>query len=194
LNVNIDAANAKSTFASAYANGCPGASLSWYDLSANALVGTLANFAGCNSATGWNGDGTTTISGATGPYRLTYNGTGDVVSVPNSANTIVASDVTMCSWVFPLQNGSDGVEHAIMAMRNGAGTDALYEMFLQSSAGLASVNGSNPAKTGALGFYSALTGVTSQLNSTTAISATRGHMFVRRSPARASHSTRMAQK
>ncbi|MBY0369703.1 hypothetical protein K2X33_03390 [bacterium] len=81
LVLNADAANGGGVFYQG--NGC--ARTSWYDLSSSALLGTLTNFASCGSTTGWNGDGTTTVSGTNGPYRATFDGSNDYVSFGNAS-------------------------------------------------------------------------------------------------------------
>jgi hypothetical protein len=106
LVLNYDAANAAQGM-NPFSNGCAAADLSWFDLSTTLFNGALTNFAGCGSTTGWNGDGTTTISGAAGPYRLTFDGSNDCVQVAYStALNFGAGDFSVEAW-FISSNTSD---------------------------------------------------------------------------------------
>lgn len=99
LVLNLDAANA--TGVAAYSAGCASTDNLWWDLSSSANIGTMNNFSSCSSSTGWNGDGTTTVSGTNGPYRLTFDGSNDFISVPTSSAISPASGVTVEAWVYP---------------------------------------------------------------------------------------------
>lgn len=101
---NLDAANA-SLGTGAFANGCAAGDLSWFDLSSLAYHGTLTSFASCGTSEGWNGDGTTTISGAAGPYRLTFDGSADNVSIPSSVLGAISGDFTVVIWLYPTSLG-----------------------------------------------------------------------------------------
>jgi len=90
--LNLDAANA-SRGLTKYANGCAASDLSWFDLSASALTGTLTNFASCGASSGWNGAGT-----AADPYRLTFDGTNDDVRLGSMTRTL---PLTLEMWVKP---------------------------------------------------------------------------------------------
>jgi hypothetical protein len=98
LVLNLDAANATRTGLTHYRNGCAASDLSWYDTSSSALTGTLTNFATCGSASGWTGDGTTTVSGNAGPYRLDLDGSNDFVTTGSYNSTITTK--TLMAWVY----------------------------------------------------------------------------------------------
>ena len=104
LVMQLDAAMANKT--NNYANGCAGGNLSWFDLSTTALTATLTNFSSCGSTTGWNGDGTTTISGAAGPYRLTFDGVDDYVPLAITPSTFLGQQFTIEAWVYPTAIGN----------------------------------------------------------------------------------------
>ncbi|MBY0369704.1 hypothetical protein K2X33_03395 [bacterium] len=97
LILNLDAANG--TTLAYQGNGC--GITDWFDISSTLTKGTLTNFASCGASTGWNGDGTTTVSGTNGPYRLTFDGTNDLVSVPTSSTLSPTTGITIESWVYP---------------------------------------------------------------------------------------------
>jgi hypothetical protein len=64
---------------------------SWLDLSSTGLIGTLTNFASCDSTTGWNGDGTYAE-----PYRLNFkNGSTDYVTIPDNASMRLSGDISI---------------------------------------------------------------------------------------------------
>jgi hypothetical protein len=109
LVLNLDAANAKTNGLEPYSNGCAAGDLSWYDLSSNAFTGTLTSFSSCGSSTGWNGDGTKTISGTAGPYRATFNGSSNYVDVGSSATLkgLADSSFTVEAWVYSSLNSTD---------------------------------------------------------------------------------------
>ena len=70
-------------------------------------VGTLFNFAFSNS-NGWAGDGSTLItSGATGPYRLVFNGTSDYVSFGTAINGLT-NDMSAETWIRANQPSARG--------------------------------------------------------------------------------------
>ncbi len=94
LTLNFDAANAKQGLRP-FSNGCASTDLSWTDLWYNVL--TLTNISSCGTSTGWNGDGTTTISGAAGPYRLNFDGTNDRVAIAASS---LGDYVTVTGWFY----------------------------------------------------------------------------------------------
>jgi hypothetical protein len=71
LALNLDAANARSNGVAPFANGC--SDLTWYSIM-TPHAASLSGFTSCGSSKGWNGDGTTTISGSAGPYRLDFDG------------------------------------------------------------------------------------------------------------------------
>lgn len=108
LVMNFDAANA--AFAAPYSPGCASNQLTWYDSLANGLSGTLANFSSCGSTFGWNGDGTTSVSGTAGPYRLTFSSVAptESVTINNAISSTLAGDntYTLQFWLYP--NGNAG--------------------------------------------------------------------------------------
>jgi hypothetical protein len=54
----------------------------WFDLVTGSAIGTLTNFSSCGASTGWNGDGTTGD-----PYRLSFDGSNDIVLLPSSSTS-----------------------------------------------------------------------------------------------------------
>jgi len=77
----------------------------WLDLSASGLTGTLTSFSSCGATSGWNGDGTSTVSGTAGPYRLTLDGTDDYLVLGN-ASTIQIANGSIAAWVKTSSPGS----------------------------------------------------------------------------------------
>lgn len=100
----VDAANAKQGLRP-FSNGCTVNDLSWFDLTSSALTGTLTNFSSCSSSTGWNGDGTTSVSGTAGPYRLTLDGSNDYVAFGTTNIPYGSSARTVEAWIYPTGNG-----------------------------------------------------------------------------------------
>ena len=93
----LDAANANQSMRP-YPLGCWG---TWSDLSTTGASGTLTSFSSCSSSSGWNGDGTTSVSGTAGPYRLAFDGGDDYVSVANNSSFAGTSGITVSVWVYP---------------------------------------------------------------------------------------------
>jgi hypothetical protein len=101
LVLNLDAANAKQGLRP-FANGCASTDLNWFDLSSSVLTGSLNGFTSCSSVTGWNGNGTTTISGNSGPYRLSFDGTDDYVdlgTLGNLGSSLGSISVSFSFWI-----------------------------------------------------------------------------------------------
>jgi hypothetical protein len=120
---NLDAANAKQGIAP-YSNGCATADLGWFDLSSSSLAGSLLNFSGCGSSSGWLGAGT-----VANPYTLALDGTDDYVNIPNSGATIglatATSEITVAAWF-----KTTATNASIVAMRSSSSANAVLDLQL----------------------------------------------------------------
>ena len=135
LVVNMDAAKAKSGGTGPYNNGCAGTDLSWYDLTATVLVGTLTNFSSCGATTGWNGNGIALGTSQTGPYRLTFNGSNYVDAGTNAAVNFEYSDTfSLESWINTSYTGSNNF---ILAKELNSGIFSGYYIYSRIFSGVA---------------------------------------------------------
>ncbi len=96
LILHLDPANAQEGLRS-YPNGCTSTSTGWFDLSSSNLTGALTNFTGCGEQSGWSGDGGTSTTGITGPYRISFDGVDDFVKADLSASSLNA--LTISLWL-----------------------------------------------------------------------------------------------
>ncbi len=116
----LDAENAKGA-------GFPGLGCTfrrWFDLLSFGNDGTLINFTSCDSTIGWNGDGTTSISGTAGPYRITFNGV-NYVSTTYLQNAVTAYSVE--AWI----STASGANQIIVNNR-GSGAGMSLTLYLVS--------------------------------------------------------------
>ena len=126
LVLNLDAANAKQGLRP-FANGCASTDLNWFDLSSFALTGVLTSFASCVASCGWVGDGTTTVSGITGPFRMTFDGTNDYVNIGFGAigpYLSGKSGQTIAGWIRYTSLDSGQYDNVIYTARVGAATNS----------------------------------------------------------------------
>ncbi len=119
---HLDAAN----YSRGLAFGGTGCGItSWFDLGTLSATATLSNFSGCGSSSGFNGDGT-----ASNPYRLTFDGTDDIVTFSDSGFPSGSAARTYSSWFATSYTGADqylfdygniGTGRFLIALESGTG-------------------------------------------------------------------------
>ena len=85
-------------------NATTSTTASFFDLSQSMLNGVLNNFTFNSSTSGWNGDGTTSVSGTAGPYRLTLAANGSTNNYIQTTSPITGAgtqNFTIYSWIYP---------------------------------------------------------------------------------------------
>lgn len=84
-----------------YSAGCAYTDKNWIDLSSSDIVAALTWFYSCDSTTGWNGNGTTSINGTNGPYRLNFDKVNDYIDLGNASalDFEYSSTFSMEAWI-----------------------------------------------------------------------------------------------